>query len=59
MQYITDANGGKMPWEVLYIEIYTENLYRLWQVKLSVGLLLIRSGILGNEVPVSRNGCGL
>ena len=34
------------------------NLYRLWQVKLPVGLLLIRSWVLGNEAHVSRNGDG-
>lgn len=37
----------------------SRNLYRLWQVKLSVGLLLIRSDVLGNDASVSRNGCGL
>lgn len=37
----------------------SRNLYRLWQVKLPVGLLLIRSDVLGNDASVSRNGCGL
>ena len=34
------------------------NLYRLWQVKLPVGLLLICSWVLGNEAHASRNGDG-
>lgn len=44
---------GKSVYEI------NRNLYRLWQVKLPVGLLLIRSRILGNEVLASRNGDGL
>jgi hypothetical protein len=50
------ANEGKISWEA-YIISYG-NLYRLWQVKLPVGLLLIRSWVLGNEAYVSRNGDG-
>lgn len=50
------ANEGKVSWEAGGASY--RNLYRLWQVKLPVGPLLIRGGVLGNEAPVSRNGRG-
>lgn len=50
------ANGGKIPWEPGF---HPGILYRLWQVKLPVGPLLIRGRVLGNDSRASRNGCGL